>query len=475
MTASRLRKFPQRLLATWLIAAAVLALAFYLGRSASPTWLGLIAAGIGGVLLLARPVFGLPALVLAALVVPLEIGTGTDVKLNPVSLLLPVLLALWLLDMVRRRQVRIAASAVNRPLLLFVAAGLLSLLIGRATWDLSVPISGNFLLVQLAQWAIFAFSAGAFWLTANLVKDERGLWQLTAVFLVIGGGLAILRVLPGVGGLAERISTVVLVRSPFWALLTALAGGQLLFNPQLTRAWRIFLVAVAAAAVIFTFVIQSQVVSHWVGVSAAWGLLIWLRWPRLRMPLVALIAALAILGFLFPSIYQFAGGDQEWNGSGESRLVLISRVVEVTMRSPITGLGPAAYRLYANMRPIFHRGAYWVQPLVNSHNNYVDLFAHGGLLGLALFTWFVVAFARLGIRLQQRHRTGFAAGYVNAMLAVGFASLALMMFADWILPFVYNIGFPGFQASVLVWLFLGGLVMVENLGRKDCLNAEPSS
>ena len=36
-----------------------------------------------------------------------------------------------------------------------------------------------------------------------------------------------------------------------------------------------------------------------------------------------------------------------------------------------------------------------------------------------------------------------------------------MMMADWILPFVYNIGFPGFQASVLVWLFLGGMVAAQ--------------
>ena len=33
--------------------------------------------------------------------------------------------------------------------------------------------------------------------------------------------------------------------------------------------------------------------------------------------------------------------------------------------------------------------------------------------------------------------------------------------ADWALPFVYNSGFPGFQASVLLWLFLGGLVALD--------------
>ena len=475
MTTTLLERFPQRKLATWLIATAVLALAFLLGQRASPLWLGLLVAAAGSLALLARPVLGLPALVLAALVVPLDISTGTEVKLNAVSLLVPLFAVLWLLDMVRRRQVTFAASPVNRPLLLFLGASLLSLLIGRAAWDPMIPVSSNFLLVQLAQWAIFAFSALAFWLTGNLVVDECWLWRLTATFLLVGGGLAILRTLPGLGSLTTPITTIAFIRAPFWVLLTALAGGQLLFNPRLTRTWRIFLTAVVAATVVYAFFDQREVIFSWVGIGAAWGLLIWLRWPRLRVPLVVLVVALALLGILFPSVYQFAGGEIEWNSSGASRLVLIGRVVEVTMRNPITGLGPAAYRPYANMQPIFHRGAYWVQPLVNSHNNYVDLFAHNGLLGLVLFTWFAVAFARVGMRLRQRHPRGFTAGYVNGVLAVGLASLAIMLFADWILPFVYNIGFPGFQASVLVWLFLGGLITVENLGREGWLSAEPSS
>jgi hypothetical protein len=33
------------------------------------------------------------------------------------------------------------------------------------------------------------------------------------------------------------------------------------------------------------------------------------------------------------------------------------------------------------------------------------------------------------------------------------------------LPFVYNIGLAGFRASVLGWLFLGGLVSLEQMSR----------
>jgi hypothetical protein len=34
---------------------------------------------------------------------------------------------------------------------------------------------------------------------------------------------------------------------------------------------------------------------------------------------------------------------------------------------------------------------------------------------------------------------------------------------DWVIPFVYNIGMAGFRASVLAWLFMGGLVVIEQL------------
>lgn len=444
----------------------VLILAFLLGQQASPLWVGLLVAASGGLALLTRPVLGLFALVLTALILPLEFGTGTEVRLNPVSLLVPGLAGLWLLGIIRRRSIVFATSPANRPLLLFLTSGLLSLLIGRATWEPSVPVRDSFLLVQLAQWSIFAFSALAFWLAANLIQDEGWLWRLTALFLLVGGGVAILRLLPGVGGVINRLVTGAFIRAPFWVLLAGLAGGHLLFNPHLSLTWRGFLVGVVAAVLVYALVEQQEAASNWVGLAAVAGMLIWLRFPRLRWPLVILLATLLSIGILFPAVYEFAGGDDEWNLSGGSRLVLIQRVVEVTLRNPITGLGPAAYRPYANMRPLFYLGAYWVAPLINSHNNYVDLFAHGGLLGLYLFFWFSSSLAQVGIQLHRRLSHGFTAGYVNGMLAAGCASLVLMLLADWMLPFVYNIGFHGFQASVLVWLFLGGMVALENMERR---------
>ncbi len=462
LTPLRDRSRPTSLL-TAAVALAVLALAFLLGQRASPLWLGLLAAGLGALVLLARPWLGLLVLVAAALILRLELGTGTEVRLNPVTLLIPAVTAVWLVDQLRRGRVRIAPSPVNLPLALFLAANLFSLLVGRATWDPFIPVGGNFLLVQLAQWAIFTFSALAFWLTANLATDEKTLWRLTALFLLLGGGVAILRLVPGLGGLVGRFVTAAFIRAPFWVLLVALAGGQLLWNRQLSLAWRVFLAAALLASLVYAFVQQQEAASNWVGLVGVVGMLIWLRFPRLRWPLLVLLLLLTVIGLLFPAVYDFAGGDDEWEESGGSRLVLIERVVDVTMRNPVTGLGPAGYRPYANATPLRYLRVNWLTPNVSSHNNYVDLFAHGGIVGLALFGWFVFAVVRLGARLRRRYTGGFAAAYVNGVLAAGVGALVIMLLADWILPFVYNIGFPGFQASVLVWLFLGGLVALDHM------------
>lgn len=458
------RSLRTRQLWTWTVAASVLLGAALLGFRASLQWLVLLGGGMGAVVLLERPILGLLALVPAAMVVTVEFGTGTDVALNLVTLLIPALMAVWFLDMVRRQQLHLAPSRTNRPLLLFLLAGLFSFLVGNALWDPAVPRSGNFTLVQLAQWAIFAFSAGAYWLTGNLVRHEVWLRRLTFFFLALTGGLAILLVLTARSRLTvDPMVTAAVHRSPYWLLLTAMCGGQLLFNKRLSAGWRFFLLAILGAVLVYAFHLERETASHWVGVVAVAGVLAWLRWPRLRWPVVILLLVLAGTGILSSAVYEFAGGDAEWRQSGVSRLALTGRVLKVTMRNPITGLGPAAYRPYARMQPLASGEALWIDPNVSSHNNYVDLFSHVGLLGLGLFLWFAVELAKLGLRLRTCFTEGFAAGYVNAMLAAGAGALTLMLMADWILPFVYNIGFSGFQASVLVWLFLGGLVALEQV------------
>jgi O-antigen ligase len=155
-----------------------------------------------------------------------------------------------------------------------------------------------------------------------------------------------------------------------------------------------------------------------------------------------------------------------WGG----RQTLYRATLDLVKGHPILGLGPAAYRYYGFTRwlssGIGH--ALWLQPRVSSHNNYIDIYAQMGLVGLALFAWFLLEVGRLGWRLAPRFQpTGapvggdFEAGYVQGALAGLAGTLVAMMLGDWFLPLVHNIGFPGFRTSALAWMFLGGLVALE--------------
>ena len=90
-----------------------------------------------------------------------------------------------------------------------------------------------------------------------------------------------------------------------------------------------------------------------------------------------------------------------------------------------------------------------------------------GIVGLGIFLWFMAELAWLGWRLRKVFKDGFAGGYVNGMLAAWAGIMVIMALADWFLPFVYNIGFSGFQASVLLWMFFGGLITLEQIARAE--------
>ncbi len=448
---------------TGLIIGVVLIGAAALGASASWLWLGLMLSILAGLILLQRPVLGLFALVIVALLLKFDIPTGSEVVLNPATLIVPGLLAIVILAMLRRQDVRIGGSRTFLPLALFLLANLISLFVGYALWDPTVPRNDRFIVVQFAQWLMYVFSALTFWLSSYLIQSRRWLWWLTATFLIIAGLLALAFISPPVKGIVLSQATVAVIRAPFWLLIAALAGGQLFFNPELSNRWRLFLSMLLVGVIYYAFYAGRESASNWLAVGSVIAVLLFFKWPRFRWFAIASLIIMTAAGILVPTIWDFAGGELEWQISGGSRLLLAERVLDVSWRNPITGLGPAAYRNYAATTPLPYLGAFWTQPQISSHNNYIDIFSHAGIIGLALFFWFIAEIFALILRLRSKYKTGFEAGYTIGMLAAGTGALAIMLLADWILPFVYNIGFPGFQASVLVWLFFGGLVALERI------------
>jgi hypothetical protein len=92
----------------------------------------------------------------------------------------------------------------------------------------------------------------------------------------------------------------------------------------------------------------------------------------------------------------------------------------------------------------------------------VDIYAQSGLVGLALFLWGIGAALWLAYRLRRRLAPGFFQAHATGVLC-GSAALAFssVFFADWMMPYVYNITITGFSHSVYTWLLIGTLVPIE--------------
>jgi O-antigen ligase len=452
-----------------LIFVAVLAAAAFLGQRASMTYLMLIVGGLGLLFLLWRPGLGLVAMATLSFTLPLSFGTGSEVELTAPVFLIPAVAGVWLLDGLRRRELRLPRSGVVLPLLLFLGSGLLSLLAGNSYWDPLIPRPGNLLPIQLAQWAVYALSALIFLVAADLGSRERWLRYATFAFLIVATIVVLEFYVPPLARLFGWSAARQANRAMFWTILGGLTSGQLFFNPRLSRPVRIWLGALLVAAGYIVWIKLNVWVSGWMPFTTAVAAVIWFWFWRRNRPLGLVVVLLLILlvVILFPWLLSHAGGETELDMSWGGRLVLYRATLDIVKEHPILGLGPASYRHYGKTRWLStgFGHALYLQPLVSSHNNYLDVYAQQGLVGVALFLWLLFALGRVGWKLLRRYEGDFEAGYVHGALGGFVGALVAMLLADWFLPFVYNIGFPGFRTSAVAWMFLGGLVALEQRSR----------
>jgi O-antigen ligase len=152
-----------------------------------------------------------------------------------------------------------------------------------------------------------------------------------------------------------------------------------------------------------------------------------------------------------------ATDEYSWGTRLDAWLIVATMVFQT---SPIFGLGFANYYWYSRYFPI--RG-YYVP--FNSHSQYIDILAQTGVVGSLCFLWVFGEAARLAWSLRNRVPEGFLRAYVYGTLGGIAGTLVAASLADWVLPFTYNIGLGGFRSSFLPWLFIGGLLCIEQLAQ----------
>jgi O-antigen ligase len=407
-------------------------------------------AGIGVILILLRhPPLGLAAIIVGGLLLPIDISVSAGSKFNAAMLITLLMTVLWLADMIiRRRRIDLVPSRPLIPLFAFLAVAVLAFVVGQRSWFLfasTAPITA-----QIGGLILFFLAACALLLSAHLIRDLRWLQALTWLFVGLGSLFIISQLIPPLKRPLSRLFQYGATSSLFWTWLIALSLSQALFNRRLPLGARLALGLFAAPILYVSYTLVPGWKSGWVPALATAGVLLALRFPPLIVAggVGGIAAAPTALSYLIASDeYSYSTRLEAWN-----------LILEIVKANPLLGLGPANYHWYTPLFPI--RG-YAVR--FNSHNQYVDLLAQTGLIGLGCFLWFAWEIGRLGWRLRQTASEGFARAYANGAFAGLVGTLVAGVLGDWILPFVYNIGFVGFRGSVLAWLFLGGLIALEQM------------
>jgi O-antigen ligase len=456
-------KFPEASREAWLRAAVIagtLLIAAGIGlRYASrlPKLLVLAVIGsMGLVLALQQLPWGVIALIPVSFLVDLQVGTGTNVQLNATFLMVIFLVGTWLLRMlVVEKQFRLAPSPANLPALLFIGSCVLAWLASFLPW-LPLAAERPSLPAQLGAFLLYTLSIGGFLLAANTLNSLRLIKIFTWTYLAFATVYLLATVISrNYAFVYKWFVDGQFGQSIFWTLLATLAAGQALFNRGLKLPLRGGLMAVSVLTVGYLMIYRSSWISGWLPAMIALGVLVWLwDWRAgVAMSLAALALAPIFSGYL---TNQVNDPTQQW--STYSRFATWPVVFEMIKVNPLTGLGPANYVFYTSLYSLV---GYFIR--FNSHNNYFDIVLQVGFIGMAFFLWLTATILRAGWRLRKLTQDHFVRAYVNAVLAGFVAVLFSGALGDWFLPFIYNIGINGFQGSLYIWLFTGGLMSLYGL------------
>ncbi len=430
------------------------------GYKASPKWtllaLVLIGGGIGFITLLRYPEIGVLVLIPLSFFTTWEMGTGTSASFNLTFIFILMIIGIWIFRVFTNRGPEIPQrSSINILSIMFISATFISFLGGNIKWVLNAQDQAT-LPAQIGGWLLYILSIGIMLYIQAHIKDIRWLKILTWLFICLGS-IYIIEAFSPIKFISKlHFFSTGSVGSMYWVWLIALSFGQFMFNKKLHYLIRLALGLLIIAILAFGLSpSHREWTSGWLPPLIAMATILWLRsW---RIGLAATIVAIVIIIISKSSFFtDVVVSTNQY--SILSRYATYPILFELIKTNPIIGLGFANYSHYTYLYPIL---GWYVS--FNSHNNYMDIIAQTGFVGMVLFICLMIAVGLRGWKLRKLEVDGFSSGYINGCIGGLVGMLAAGMLGDWFLPYLYNIGIPGFRASVFAWIFLGGLLALGRI------------
>jgi len=425
--------------------------------------LGGLGGLVGGLILyrLGRMEYGILAIAATAGFVRFKLPTGTQSEIVASLLVSLLILGVWVAKMLLvEKRLTIKPAPTNRPLLSFMAVCVIAYVWSNAFRDPLVKSWGSFPMVQLASLAVMLALPGVYLLVSNYVEEIGWLKVLAWIILVIGAGAIVsykwglpTKRIFGTGGIF-----------PTWFI--ALAYAFVLFDETLNWKVRLGLVGFMALWIYWVFFKGLLWMSGWVPAFTAMGVITLLRSRKLTV--LAGIAVLAYLAINYEYYYEKVIVASEEEGDYQ-RLELWKTNLDLVSKHPLLGTGPAGYAVYYM--------TYHPENARSTHNNYFDIIAQTGVIGISLYLWFFASLAWAGYKLFRvlRYQRDFEVAFAAGTLGGTVGAILSGMLGDWVIPFAYNQTIRGFDHSVYSWLLMGGMMALYRMkvgkdgGEAHCL------
>lgn len=433
-----------------------------LGRPGFETLLVLTIAVIAAILVLNRIEWGVFAIVATSFLVRFSLSTGSATSIPASMVVSSFVVGAWLLSMLLRRNVKLEPGLYVQPVLFFIVICLLSV---PYSWLILRPElfgqggSGRsglgFSFVQMGGVSLMILLPLVMLMTANVLRDAKYFKALFALVLIV----AIPELLQRFGIFGFNFGTFVLKTGASYSLwLVALTMGQVLFNDSLKIWQRALLLSLAGIWLYYGAELGTTWFSGWM---PAFLSVLFLTFFRSRALFLCIVVVGLFVFALRPDYYI----DKIWVDAVnyDSNRFEIWQVIifdlTLTKTNIFLGAGPAGYLPFYET---YYPGNAWV-----SHNNYIDIFAETGIIGFSIFMWLLIAVFRTGWNQRNKMPTGFLRGFNYGILAGFVGTLFAMGLGDWFIPFVYNIGIPGFDFAVYGWLLVGAMLALSRFARNE--------
>jgi O-antigen ligase/Tfp pilus assembly protein PilF len=397
------------------------------------------------------------------------------------NILVIIGLMLWKLKMVSKEEVKITRTPLNLPVLAFMAICALSLL-----WS-------NSPMVSLLELPLFLVGPILYFIVANNIHDEHQINRLLTTLLIISSLLGIYGIFQ-YNGIDFSFWKANVGRNQVFGLfgnvnyfaeymIVPLPLAISLFFATRNRTHKILLlvgILAMGGSLILTFTRGSYLA---IGISSTFMFFLYLVSrgkgfiKEHKKIFIIILAFIILVTFLFaiPNPLNKSGTviskikgrisiTQFTKSSSLKRRIAIWEFTGMMIKDrPIlgSGLGTFKYNSLNYQSKFFDQGEnrrlypYGIADKV--HNEYLQLGAELGVLGLGIFLWLIITYFNYGIKLLKRIKDKYKQGIIIGLMGGLMAVLIDAIF-----------GFPLHLPATLVlfWLFIGLIASIKYSGQK---------